>query len=66
MSSLPIQAVWVWILLGLGVAVPAWWAILTPGMSQRRLFGPALGAVLILLLVVVLRGVALGESVLPF
>ncbi|MBN1345265.1 MAG: hypothetical protein JXQ73_21410 [Phycisphaerae bacterium] len=61
MAILPLQAVWVWILLGIGVAVSAWWATVRPGKNSGHLFAPALGVVIILLLVVLFQGAATGE-----
>jgi hypothetical protein len=52
MGYLPIQAIWVWILLGTGVAISAWWATIRPGTSSGRLFAPAIAVIIILLLVI--------------
>ncbi len=66
MGFIPDQALWVWILLGVAVAISAWWSTTRPGTSTGKLFAPAVGIVLILLLVVFFQGAALGDLPIRF
>ncbi len=66
MVNLPDQALWVWIVLGMSVAGSAYWANVRPGSGSARGFAPAIGAVIILFLLVFFRGVALGDLPLRF
>ncbi len=66
MSTLPLQAVWVWILLGIAVAGSAWWRAIRPGGNSGGGFASALGVVIILVLFVFFRGAASGQLPLGF
>ena len=66
MGILPLQAVWVWILLGLAVAGSAYWRAMRPGGNSGGGFASAVGVVIILVLFVFFRGAASGQLPLRF
>lgn len=62
MFDLSLQSIWVWILLGTAAAIGGWWALMRrPSDASGRIFVPAVGLVLVLLLVVYFRGVSVGQ-----
>jgi len=66
MAVLPLQAVWVWIVLGVIVAAAAWWKTVRPGAGSGGSFASAVGVVIILVLALYFHKAAFGGAVLPF
>jgi glucan phosphoethanolaminetransferase (alkaline phosphatase superfamily) len=65
MFAISLQSIWVWMLCGVGVAVAGWWALIRrPGADSRQIFAPAVGLVLVLLLMVYFQAIGTGQ--LPF
>ncbi len=66
MSHLPLEALWVWVLLGVGVAGGAWWKSVRPGSNDNGGFAGAVGVVIILVLFIFFHGNGNGYLPLRF
>ncbi len=62
MEGLSLESMWTWILLGIAAVIAGWWAMIRePGADSGKIFAPAVGLVLVLLLMVYFRGAGTGQ-----